>query len=70
MQGTGSDPVWASWPPQRAARPELLPHIPVAAPADFSSAWADLDPAEMSRIIPLYLQRVAAAPRRDVPAHQ
>lgn len=61
MAGTGSDPVWAAWPPQRPARPELLPHIPVAAPADFSSAWATLDAAEMSRIIPLYLQRVTVA---------
>jgi hypothetical protein len=58
LRGPASDPEWRSWPPQRAARPELEPHIPVAAPADFSSAWANLDAKEMTRIIPFYLQKV------------
>ena len=60
LSGPASDPRWLSWPVQRPARPELLAHIPVASPADFSSSWGSLDRSQMTRIIPFYLQAVAA----------
>lgn len=58
------DPVqWdVSWPPQRAARPELLKHIQVAQPSDFSSAWASLHPDDLRYIFPRMLRRVSDGP--------
>jgi len=50
---------WQHWPAQPPARPELFAHCPVAHPADFSDAWADLDEEEMATILPHYLQLVA-----------
>ena len=60
LSGPAADPCWLSWPTQRPARPELLPHVPVASPVDFSTAWGSLDQAQMTRIITFYLQAVAS----------
>ena len=49
-----ADPEWRRWKRQRAARPELQAHIPVADPADFSTEWGALDAVEMRRILPHY----------------
>ena len=59
MATEAANEEWQHWPAQRPARPELFEHCPVAHPADFSDAWADLDDAEMARILPHYLQLVA-----------
>ena len=52
------DPVqWdVSWPPQSPARRELFPHIQVAHPADFSSAWGALPSDDLRYIFPRMLQ--------------
>ena len=54
------DPEWALWPDQPPPRPELQPHIPVALPADYSTAWAAMSDTELRRLLPLY--RDAALP--------
>lgn len=56
LSDRGADPEWLLWPAAPPARPELLAHIPVAHPADFSTAWASLDLEELARLLPFYLQ--------------
>jgi hypothetical protein len=62
-----ADPVWKLWPPLPPARPELLPHIPIAMPDDYLGGLLDLDESERDRILPAYLVTTAQHQRNAAP---
>jgi hypothetical protein len=51
LHAAAADPEWALWPAAAPARPELLPHLPVASSTDyFASALANPDLSELTQL--------------------